>query len=148
MPRAGYSFPAALQRQADGSFLVCFPDLPEALMNGATEVEALAEAADCLSKALAGRIRRGEPVPASSPVAGSMHSVAPDATIALKTSLYSVLRERGMTGVDLARDLCIDERKAARLVDLRAANSPASLEDALASLGYEIETEVREKSIA
>jgi len=64
MPRTGYSFPAALQRQADGSILVRFPDLPKALMNGATEAEALAEAADCLSEALAGRIRCGEPVPA------------------------------------------------------------------------------------
>lgn len=148
MPRTGYSFPAALQRQADGSFLVRFPDLPEALTDGATEAEALAEAADCLSEALAGRIRRGEPVPTPSPVAGNMHPVVPDATIALKTALYSVLRDRGMTGADLARDLRIDERKAARLVDPRAASSLASLEDALAALGYEIEIEVREKSIA
>jgi hypothetical protein len=77
-----------------------------------------------------------------------MHSVLTDATIALKAALYSVLRDRGMTGADLARDLCIDERKAARLVDPRAASSLASLEDALAALGYEIEIEVREKSIA
>ena len=60
---------------------------------------------------------------------------SPDATIALKTAPYSVLRERGMTGVDLARDLRIDERKASRLVDPRAASSLASLEDALAVLG-------------
>jgi antitoxin HicB len=148
MPRTGFSFPASLQRQPDGSFLVRFPELPEALTDGATEAEALAEAADCLSEALAGRIRRGEPIPAPSPVAANMHPVAPDATIALKTALYSVLRDRGMTGADLARDLRIDERKAARLVDPRAASSLASLEDALAALGYEIEIEVREKSIA
>jgi len=137
-----------LQRQPDGSFLVRFPDLPEALTDGATKAEALAEAADCLSEALAGRIRRGEPVPAPSPVAGKLHSVVPDPTIALKTALYGVLRDRGMTGADLARDLCIDERKAARLVDPRAASSLASLENALAAVGYEIEIEVREKSIA
>jgi antitoxin HicB len=148
MPRTGYSFPAALQRQPDGSFLVRFPDLPEALTDGATEAEALAEAADCLSEALAGRIRRGEPVPLPSPVAGDMHSVLPDATIALKAALYSVLRDRGITGADLARDLGIDERKAARLVNPRVASSLASLEDALAALGYEIGVEVREKSVA
>ena len=50
--------------------------------------------------------------------------------------------------MDLARDLRIDERKAAPLVDPRAASSLASLEDALAVLRQEIETEVREKSIA
>jgi len=148
MLRTRYSFPAELQRQSDGSFLVRFPDLPEAVTDGATETEALAEAADCLSEALAGRIRRGEPVPAASPVAGGMHSVEPDASITLKTALYNVLRDRRMTAADLARELRIDERKAARLIDPRAASSLTSLEDALAVFGYEIGIEVREKSVA
>jgi hypothetical protein len=78
-------------------------------------------------------VRRAGPG-SPSPLVGSMHSVVPDATIALKTAPYSVL-QRGMTGVDLARDLRIDERKASRLVDPRAASSLASLEDALAVLG-------------
>ena len=143
-----YSFPAELQRQPDGSYLVRFPDLPEALTDGATEAEALVEAIDCLSEALAGRIRRGEPVPAPSPVAGDMHWVAPDATISLKAALYSGLQKKRMAVADLAHDLHIDERKAARLIDPRAASSLASLEDALAALGYEIDIEVREKSDA
>jgi antitoxin HicB len=148
MLRTRYSFPAELQRQPDGSFLVRFPDLPEAVTDGTTQTEALAEAADCLSEALAGRIRRGEPIPAASPVAGDMHSVEPDASITLKTALYSVLRDRRMTAADLARDLGIDERKAARLIDPRATSSLTSLEDALGVVGYEIGIEVREKSVA
>jgi antitoxin HicB len=148
MPRTRYSFPAELQRQPDGSFLVRFPDLPEAVTDGATEREALAEAGDCLSEALAGRIRRGEPVPAASQVAGDMHLVGPDASITVKTALYSVLRERRMTVADLARHLRIDERKAARLIDPRAATSLTSIEGALAAFGYEIGIEVREKSVA
>src|SRR5208282_2311639 len=128
MPTTRYSFPAELQRQPDGSFLVRFPDLPEALTDGATEAEALAEAADCLSEALAGRIRRGEPVPAPVAVAGDTRRVAPDATIALKAALYTGLRKKRMAVADLAHDLHIDERKAARLIDPRAASSLASLE--------------------
>jgi antitoxin HicB len=148
VPRTRYSFPAQLQRQPDGSFLVRFPDLPEALTDGATKAEALVEAADCLSEALAGRIRRAEPVPAPSLVTGDVHWVAPDATIALKAALYSGLRKKRMAVADLAQDLHIDERKAARLIDPRAASSLASLENALAALGYEIGIEVREKSVA
>ena len=78
MLRTRYSFPAELQRQPDGSFLVRVPDLPEAVTDGTTQTEALAEAADCLSEALAGRIGCGEPVPTASPVAGDMHSVEPE----------------------------------------------------------------------
>jgi antitoxin HicB len=137
-----------LQRQSDGSFLVRFPDLPEALTDGATEADALVEAADCLSEALAGRIRRGELVPTPRPGADEVHWVAPDATIALKAALYSGLRKKRMAIADLANDLHIDERKAARLIDPRAATSLASLEHALAALGYEIDIEVREKSVA
>ena len=53
-----------------------------------------------------------------------------------------------MTAADLARDLGIDERKAARLIDPRATSSLTSLEDALGVVGYEIGIEVREKSVA
>jgi hypothetical protein len=46
--------------------------------------------------------------------------VAPGATMALKTALYSALQARSMTVADLARRLEVDERKAARLIDPRA----------------------------
>ena len=148
MPRNRYSFPAKLQHQPDGSFLVRFPDLPEALTDGATEAEALAEAADCLSEALAGRIRRGESIPVPSPVARTLRSVVPDTTVALKAALYSGLRQARLTIADLAHDLRIDERKAARLVDPRVASSLADLEHVLAALGYEVDIEVRQISVA
>ena len=38
-----------------------FEDLPEAITQGETIAEALAEAADALEEAIAGRLRRGNP---------------------------------------------------------------------------------------
>jgi antitoxin HicB len=52
-----------LSRDEDGRYLVRFPDIPEALTDGATREEALAEAADALAEALAGRINRGDNIP-------------------------------------------------------------------------------------
>jgi len=40
----GYGFPARLEPDEEGRFFVHFPDLPEALTDGADEVESLAEA--------------------------------------------------------------------------------------------------------
>ena len=56
-------YPAIVAPDEGGRFLVKFPDLPEALTDGATRAEALAEAADCLSEALASRIIDGETIP-------------------------------------------------------------------------------------
>ena len=58
-------WPADLQRQEDGSILVSFPDIPEALTEGATEAEALVEAQDCVIAALGGPASHSRAVPGS-----------------------------------------------------------------------------------
>ena len=148
MATARYGFPARLQPDEEGRLVVHFPDLPEALTDGADEAEALAEAADCLSEALAGRINRGEDIPPPSRLRRGQHWVAPEPTIALKAALYSALRTQRMTVADLARRLDIDARKAARLIDPRAASRLNDLEVALSALGYAIAIELHEKPAA
>ncbi len=147
----GYGFAAWLQRDEDGRLVVHFPDLPEALTDGADVAEALSEAADCLSTALAARIAEDEEIPPPSRPRRRHYLVAPDPTIALKVALYNALRARKMTIADLAGRLGIDERQAARLIDPRAVSKPRrkpGLEAALSALGYEIAIEVHEKPAA
>ncbi len=148
MTRTPYSHPARLVPDEERRLVAHFPDLPEALTDGADEAEALAEASDCLSTALAGRIVNNEDIPAPSRARSGQHLVVPEAMIALKAALYSALRVRRMTTADLGRKLGIDEQKAARLISPRAASRLADLEAALAALGYAIGIEVREKPAA
>ena len=148
MATGRYGFPARLEPDEEGRLVVHFPDLPEALTDGGDEAEALAEAADCLSEALAGRINRGEVIPAPSRLRRGQHWVAPDPTMALKAVLYSALRARNLTVSDLARRLGANDRKAARLIDPRTASTLTSLEAALSTLGYSIKIEVHEKPAA
>jgi hypothetical protein len=49
MTRTLFSYPARLDPE-DGRLVVHFPDLPEALTDGADKVEALREAADCYQR--------------------------------------------------------------------------------------------------
>jgi antitoxin HicB len=143
-----YVYAARLEPQADGSFVVSFPDLPEALTDGLGAAEALAHASDCLSEALAGRINNGEDIPAPSTAAAGLRLVAPEPTVALKAALYSVLRERELTVADLARRQDIEYRQAARLIDPRSPSKLTSLRAALDVLGYDVAIAVQEKTTA
>jgi len=143
-----YSYPVRLEADEIGRLVVHFPDLPEALTDGADEEEALAEASDCLSEALAGRIHRQEAIPIPSRLRQRMHAVEPEPTIALKAALYEALTARGMSTAGLAQRLGIDERQAARLVDPKARTPLTKLEEALSALGYTIGIEVRERRVA
>jgi antitoxin HicB len=143
-----YSYPVRLEADEIGRLVVHFPDLPEALTDGADAAEALAEASDCLSEALAGRIHRQEDIPIPSPLHRGMYAVEPEPTIALKAALYEALGSKGMTAADFAERLGVDERQAARLVDPKARTPLSKLEEALSALGYTIGIEVREKRVA
>jgi hypothetical protein len=76
-----YAYPARLRRGEDGRFVVSFPDLPEALTDGAT-----------LAEALMSRIVDGEAIPAPSPRKAAQRLIAPDPTVALKAALHRVVR--------------------------------------------------------
>jgi antitoxin HicB len=141
--RTRYSYPATLERDEDGRYLVRFPDLPEALTDGADEIEALAEAADCLSEALASRIVDDEEIPPPSLVERGQYLVSPDPTITLKAGLYTELRRRGMTIADLADRLGMaDWHQAARLIDPKRPTKLKRLATALAALGGAITIEI------
>ena len=139
MARTTYSYPASLEPDEDGRLVVRFPALAEALTDGADEAEALSEAADCLSEALAGRIVDGEEIPAPSPLASGQYLVSPDPTIALKAALYEALRRRDMTVADLAELLDMDWHQAARLIDPKRSSKLTSLAAALDAMGCTIE---------
>ena len=60
-------YPASILREENSrGFYVRFKDLPEALTGGDDLEDSLEQASDCLAEALAGRIRRGDAIPAPS----------------------------------------------------------------------------------
>ena len=60
------SYPAEVERDADGRFVVTFPDFGWGATDGATLEEALAEARDLLRELIATTIREGHALPAPS----------------------------------------------------------------------------------
>jgi antitoxin HicB len=129
-----------LERDESGRYVVRFPDLPEALTDGVDETEALVEAADCLSEALASRIVDGDEIPSPSSLDRGQYLISPDPIIALKAALHTALEERGMTTADLADRLGMkDWHQAARLIDPKRPSKLRRLAAALDALGRKIE---------
>jgi predicted RNase H-like HicB family nuclease len=143
--RSQYSYPARIDRDEEGRYQVRFADLPDALTDGADPAEALTEAADCLSAAIASRIIDGEAIPEPSPLASGQRLVSPDPTIALKAALYAALRRRDMTVADLADLLRMgDWHQAARLIDPKRSTKLTTLLAALDALRCEVEIAIND----
>lgn len=72
-------YPATVEAQRDGRFLVQFVDLPDTFTEGETKEEALFNASEVLSAMLACRLAGAQGIPAPSPKVQGAFYVAPDA---------------------------------------------------------------------
>lgn len=124
-----------IRKDKGGRYLVKFPEFPEALTDGATEVEAMANAADALSETLMQRLKRNEPIPAPRPAGQREHQIAPEPTVAMKLALREVVRGVKAPTALLARRLDIDEKEARRLLDPRFPSKAPRLAAALRAMG-------------
>ncbi len=127
-------WPVELEEQDDGSLLVSFPDIPEALTEGATEAEAISQARDCLITALGGYVGASRAIPQSSPPRGR-NTVALPALLAAKIALYGAMRAEGVGKNVLAARLGLPENSVRRLIDLDHRSHIGQIEMALHALG-------------
>ena len=133
-----FAYPARLQFTGVDEIVVSFRDLPECLTSGTDEAEALAEAADALEEAIAGRMNRTEFIPAPSPCRVDEHLVSVPAETAVKVALWVALRESATSRADLAARLGFDERAVRRMLDPRHRSSANRIHMALRVLGWDL----------
>ena len=139
-----FTYPARLRPDpSSGDPIVSFRDLPECLTSGADEAEAIAEAADALEEAIAGRIDDAEPIPIPSARRSGEHHVAVPARTAAKAALSIALRESGLSRVALAERLGVDEKSVRRMLDPREGTAVHRIEAALRRLGQALVVESR-----
>ena len=138
-----FVYPAKFARdRKDGGFVVSFRDVPEAITQADSLSQCLDVAAGALQAAIEGRIMDGLEIPVASRAKRGEHLVAVPIQTALKAALYIAMRERGITRVELARRLRIDEKEARRMLDPHHATKAERLEQALAVLGRHAELRV------
>ena len=131
------AYPVRLETAEGGSVLASFPDVPEALTEGATEREALTEAEDCLIAALGGYIEGQRDIPQPSPGRGPSFVTLP-ALVAAKIALYRAMRERGLGNATMAKRLGTVEGTVRHLLDLDHRSHIGQVEAALHVLGQRL----------
>jgi len=131
--------------EEDGGFVVTCPDLPEAVTQGEDRADALEQAADAIEEAVAGRLRRGDEIPAPSLPCGHAGVVALRSVMAAKAALTLAMREANLSQTALAARLGCDEKEVRRLLDPRHPSKMPRLERALRTLGKGLVVRVVER---
>lgn len=136
-----FDYPVTLTPD-DGSVLVTFPDVPEAITFGVDEDEALLYAVDALETALSFYVDERKPLPKPSKAKRGQKTVRPSALESAKLGVYQSMIEQGIRKSDLARRLGWHMPQVDRLFDLKHASKLEQIEAAAHVLGKHIEVRV------
>jgi antitoxin HicB len=131
-----YLYPVRLRTDTNGTLLVRFPDVPEAITFGENRGDALIRAAEALEAALSLYMdaRREIPRPKPQPASRKTLLVALPALTGAKLALYELMRQSHIRKADLARRLHCGKTHVDRLLDLNHASRLDQLEAAFHAL--------------
>jgi len=130
-----FTYPAKIEQDEAGFFLVTFRDISFAVTEGKTFEEALEQGADCLSEALASCVTDCEEIPRPSEPKPGEHMITPTALIAAKAALYIVTREEGLNKSTLSSRIGVSEAVGRRLLDPRHQTKIVKIDQAMQAMG-------------
>ena len=138
------NYPYKVAPDDNDTFLITFPDFPEAATFAENEDEIEARAQDAIDTAIQGRISDKEPIPL--PRATLRGRCIPVGAVkSAKVGLWNIMRKRNITKAQLARRLDWKAPQVDRLLDPRHASRFDQIEDALAVLDGAVAVTVTER---
>ncbi len=132
-----FDYPVTLTPD-DGTVLVTFVDVPEAITFGTDEDEALLNAIDALETGLSFYVDARKPLPVASQPAVDQKTVRPSALECAKLGVYQAMTDQGIKKSELARRLGWHMPQIDRLFDLRHASRLDQIEAAATVLGKQV----------
>ena len=130
-----FEYSVLLKAAEEGGFVVTCRDLPPLITQGENKEDALAQAADAMDEVFATYMLEGLTFPTPSKTRRGEYSVAPPAETMAKAALYTAMSEAGITKVQLAKQLGIDEKEVRRLLDPHYASKLPRIAQAIQLLG-------------
>ena len=137
-----FDYPVNLEVQAEGGYVVTFPDVPEAITQGEDEDEALLYAVDALETALSFYVDSRKPLPSPSKPKRGQRTVRPSALEGAKLGVYQAMTSQGVKKSELARRLGWHMPQVDRLFNLHHASRLDQIEAAARVLGCRLEVTV------
>jgi len=137
-----FDYPVTLTAEDNGTILVTFADVPEAITFGADEDEALLQAVDALETGLSFYVDARRPLPLPGKPAKGQKTVSPSALECAKLGVYQAMLEQGVKKSDLARRLGWHMPQVDRLLDLSHASRFEHVEAAARALGKTVYVQV------
>ncbi len=123
------------------AYVVNFPDLPEAITGGWSWDEAVEMAEDVLGLCLAHYCTHLGQIPTPSPPAEGQVVIPVPPLVAAKLTVYTAMREQGMTTRALAEKLGLTEEAVGKLLDPAYRTHFSQVEKALRAVGRSLVVE-------
>ena len=130
-------YPAMLEKDDNGTWLVTFPDFDDAVTFGDTREQASAHAVDALETAIISRMNHKLAVPTPTLGRGKPLVSIPPLTAA-KALLYKELRDQNISIRQLAQKLKCEYPVAHRLLDVSRKTQVNEIAKALTVLGKRV----------
>jgi antitoxin HicB len=112
-----FQYAVKLSPSDDGGFVVSCRDLPQLITQGENAEHALSEAVDAMDEVFAAYMLGGLIFPAPSRLRRGEHWVSPPVETMAKAALFVAMKETGISKVQLAKRLGVDEKEVRRLLD-------------------------------
>lgn len=133
-----FQYPVLLAEAAEGGYVVTCRDLPQLTTQGEDSQDALEQAADAMDEVFATYMVEGIDFPVPSKVRRREYLVAPPAETMAKAALYVAMREAGISKMQLAKQLGVDEKEVRRLLDPHYHSKLPRLSQAISLLGQRL----------
>jgi len=133
-----FQYPVLLTPADEGGYVVTCRDLPELVTEGESIDDALEQAADAMDEVFATYLTDGLDLPPPSKARRREHLVAPPAEAVAKAALYVAMRQAGISKVQLAKRLGVDEKEVRRLLDPHYGSKLPRIAKAISLLGQRL----------
>lgn len=133
-----FQYPVTLTSADEGGYVVTCRDFPELITQGEDGHDALVQAADAMDEVFATYMIEGLDFPEPGKARRGEHRVSPPAETMAKAALYVAMREAGISKLQLAKRLGVDEKEVRRLLDPHYGSKLPRIAQAISALGQRL----------